>query len=183
MLRLGSNSITRANILNSFDISFIQNGGNFDEDSIETKDPKSFVYQATLGKYKELYSKYGVNDMPLLVADSVVTANGELLRKAKDEKDARRMLELQSGNETSVLTCMIYKSNEKEIIDISITTYSFCTFDKKDMEQYINSGECFGKAGAIMVEGFCKPYIKEVKGYESCAMGLCIEKLLPFLEN
>jgi len=32
-----------------------------------------------------------------------------------------------------------------------------------------------------MVEGFCKPYIKKVKGYESCAMGLCVEKLLTYL--
>ena len=35
------------------------------------------------------------------------------------------MLELQSGNKTSVITCMIYKSKEKEVIDISITTYEF----------------------------------------------------------
>jgi septum formation protein len=33
-----------------------------------------------------------------------------------------------------------------------------------------------------MVEGFCKPYIKSVNGFESTAMGLSIEKLLPFLE-
>ena len=39
-----------------------------------------------------------------------------------------------------------------------------------------------GKAGAIMVEGFCKPYIKSVDGYESTAMGLCVEKLLPYLK-
>lgn len=182
MIRLGSKSVTRALILNNFKIDFIQNGGDFDEDSITTQNPKSFVYEATLGKYKELYEKFGVNEMPLLVADSVVTANGELLRKAKDEDDARRMLELQSGSETSVITCMIYKSKTKEIIDISITTYSFETFDKKHMEEYIQSGECFGKAGAIMVEGFCKPYIKEVVGLESTAMGLSIEKLIPYLD-
>ena len=181
MIRLGSNSATRALILNNFKIDFIQNGGHFDEDSILTTNPKSFVYQATLGKFNELYSKYGVDDMPLLVADSVVTANGELLRKAKDEADARRMLNLQSANETSVITCMMYKSKTKELIDISITTYSFDTFQPEDINAYIKSGECFGKAGAIMVEGFCKPYIKKVKGYESCAMGLCIEKLIPYL--
>jgi len=168
-------------ILKNFDIDFIQNGGSFDEDSITTTNPKSFVYEATKGKYNELFSKYGVNDMPLLVSDSVVTSQGELLRKAKDENDARRMLELQSGSQTSVITCMIYKSKEKELIDISITTYMFDIFKEEDIEAYINSGECFGKAGAIMVEGFCKPYIKEVVGYESCAMGLCIEKLIPFL--
>lgn len=181
MIRLGSNSPTRALILKNFGIDFIQNGGDFDEDSITTQNPKSFCYEATKGKFEELYKKYGVEDMPLLVADSVVTANGRLLRKAKDENDAREMLELQSGNETSVITCMIYKSKEKELIDISVTTYKFDKFDEKHINEYINSGECFGKAGAIMVEGFCKPYIKKVKGYESCAMGLCVEKLLTYL--
>lgn len=181
MIRLGSNSPTRAKILKEQKIEFIQNGGDFDEDSIKTKNPKSFVYQATLGKYKELGRKYGYEEIPLLVADSVVTSNGELLRKAKSEEDARRMLKLQSGNETSVITCMIYKSKEKELIDISITTYIFEKFDEKEIEAYIKSGECFGKAGAIMVEGFCKPYIKRVKGYESTAMGLCVEKLKVYL--
>ena len=181
MIRLGSNSPTRAKILKEQKIEFIQNGGDFDEDSIKTKNPKSFVYQATLGKYKELSKKYGYKDIPLLVADSVVTSNGELLRKAKNSEDARRMLNLQSGNKTSVITCMIYKSKEKELIDISITTYEFEKFDEKEIEEYIKSGECFGKAGAIMVEGFCKPYIKNIEGYESTAMGLCVEKLKVYL--
>jgi septum formation protein len=181
LIRLGSNSPTRAKILKKHNIDFIQNGGDFDEDSILTENPKTFVYQATLGKFNELFKKYGVDDMPLLVADSVVTANGELLRKAKDKKDAKRMLELQSGNRTSVITCMIFKSKAKEIIDISIATYEFEEFDKNHINEYVKSGECFGKAGAIMVEGFCKPYIKKVIGFESTAMGLCVEKLKRFL--
>ena len=181
MIRLGSNSPTRALILKTFGIDFIQNGGDFNEDSITTTNPKSFCYEATLGKFQELYKKYGVDEMPLLVADSVVMCEGKLLRKAKDLDDAIAMLELQSGNKTSVITCMIYKSKEKELVDISITTYEFSKFDKKHMQEYLDSGECFGKAGAIMVEGFCKPYIMNVVGYESCAMGLCVEKLIPFL--
>ena len=181
MIRLGSNSPTRALILKTFGIDFIQNGGTFDEDSITTTSPKSFCYEATMGKFKELNTIYGVEEMPLLVADSVVTCEGKLLRKAKDLADAKNMLELQSGNKTSVITCMIYKSKEKEIIDISVTTYEFLPFDKKHMQEYLDSGECFGKAGAIMVEGFCKPYIKSVTGYESTAMGLCVEKLKPYL--
>ncbi|WP_419677865.1 septum formation inhibitor Maf [Aliarcobacter lanthieri] len=181
MIRLGSNSPTRAKILRDFKIDFIQNGGSFDEDSIKTTNPKEFCYLATKGKFDELYLKYGVEDMPLLVADSVVTCEGLLLRKAKNYEDAKYMLELQSGNETSVISCMIYKSKKVELIDISITTYNFQEFDKKDLQNYLDSKECFGKAGAIMVEGFCKPYIKNVIGLESTAMGLSIEKLIPFL--
>lgn len=180
MIRLASNSQTRKLILESHNIDFIQTGGNFDEDSITTTHPKSFVYEATLGKYNECLKLFG-DEIPLLVADTVVTANNELLRKAKDKEDARRMLHLQSGNEVKIITCMIYKSKEIQLIDISSTTYKFHPFNKDDLNEYINSGECMGKAGAIMVEGFAKPYIKEVRGYESCAMGLTIEKLLPFL--
>lgn len=177
MIRLGSNSPTRAKILAQNNISFIQKGGNFNEDLIKTTVPKSFCYEATKGKFNELYNRYGIEDMPLLVADSVVTCNSELLRKAKDEDDARRMLKLQSKNKTSVISCMIFKSKKLEFIDISITTYQFLKFKNSHIEEYIKSKECFGKAGAIMVEGFCKPYIKKVIGYESTAMGLCIEKL------
>lgn len=181
MIRLGSNSPTRAKILTAHNIDFIQNGGSFDEDAIKTTNPKSFVYEATLGKFNELYKKYGIEDYPLLVADSVVTANNELLRKAKNYEDAKRMLNLQSGNQTSVISCMKYKSKDLELIDISITTYIFDKFRQEDLEVYLNSNEWKGKAGAIMVEGFCKPYIKQVIGYESTAMGLSIEKLKNYL--
>jgi septum formation protein len=78
---------------------------------------------------------------------------------------------------------MIYKSKSIELIDISITSYEFKKFEEDDLLNYLKSGECFGKAGAIMVEGFCKPYIKSVKGFESTAMGLSIEKLIPFLNS
>lgn len=181
MIRLGSNSQTRALILSSKGIKFIQQGGDFDEDQITTTDPTQFVDIATTGKFDELYTKYGCEDMPLLVADTVVTAKGELLRKAKDKADARRMLELQSNNKVTIITCMIFKSKDTYIKDISRTTYHFEKFKEDDLNHYINSGECMGKAGAIMVEGFCKPYIKSVDGYESTAMGLCVEKLLPYL--
>jgi septum formation protein len=183
MIRLGSNSPARVFILKSHNIPFIQNGGSFDEDSIQETDPYQFVKIATQGKFDELYSKFGCEDMPLLVADSVVVCEGKLLRKAKDKDDARKMIEMQSGNQTSVVTCMIFKSNESYIFDISKTIYQFSTFKKGAIDEYIKSGECMGKAGAIMVEGFCKPYIVNVDGYESTAMGLCVEKLLPFITS
>jgi septum formation protein len=116
-----------------------------------------------------------------LVADTVVTAQGKILRKAKDEADARAILATQSGTETDIITCMIYKTPRLELIDISITRYFFNPFEPSDIDRYMQSGEWRGKAGACMVEGFCKPYIREVRGYESTAMGLCVEVLKPFL--
>ncbi len=119
--------------------------------------------------------------MPLLVSDTVVTSQGKILRKAKSLEDARAILQTQSGSVTSIVTCMIYKSEKLELIDISSTDYIFDTFDADDLEAYLASGEWQGKAGGCMVEGFCKAYIKEVKGYESCAMGLSVEVLKTFI--
>jgi septum formation protein len=181
MIRLASSSITRAELLRAASIPFLQESIDFDEDSIIAPTSKNFVYQATLGKYKVNLERFGCDDYPLLVADTVVTAQGKILRKAKDEADARAILETQSGSEVSIITCMIYKTLRLELIDISATHYFFNPFEPDAIERYIQSGDWQGKAGACMVEGFCKSYIREVRGYESTAMGLCVEVLKPFL--
>lgn len=177
MIRLASGSQTRAELLKRAGIDFIQESVDFDEDSIIASSPKNFVYQATLGKYEANLKAFGYDDYPLLVADTVVTSQGHILRKARCESDARNILMTQSGNITSIITCMIYQSKEKKIIDISSTDYVFDKFDLDDLDAYILSGEWRGKAGACMVEGFCKKYIKEVRGNESTAMGLNTEIL------
>jgi len=181
MLRLASGSVTRAELLKQAGIEFIQESVEFDEDSIKTNCPKNFVYQATHGKYEINRRTFGIKDYPLLVADTVVTSNDKILRKAKNEDDARSILLTQSGSITSIITCMIYEDTSKKIIDISSTNYLFNEFSDKDLDRYLKSGEWRGKAGGCMVEGFCKKYIKEVRGYESTAMGLNTELLKVFL--
>jgi septum formation protein len=172
MLRLASASPTRAQLLKEAGVSFIQESVDFDEDSIVTSCPKNFVYQATHGKYEVNRRTFGIEDYPLLVADTAVTSQGKILRKARSEDEAREILQTQSGSITSIITCMIYESVEKKIIDISSTDYIFAKFSDSDLDRYLKSGEWRGKAGACMVEGFCKKYIKELRGYESTAMGL-----------
>lgn len=181
MIRLASGSQTRAKLLNEAGIEFIQESVDFDEDSIVATTPKNFVYQATLGKYETNLKEFGFDKYPLLVADTVVTAQDQILRKAKSIDEARNILMTQSGKVTSIVTCMIYHSNSKKLIDISQTDYIFDEFNLDDLEDYLQNGEWRGKAGACMVEGFCKPYIKEVRGYESTAMGLNTEVLRTFL--
>ncbi|WP_304545630.1 septum formation inhibitor Maf [Sulfurimonas microaerophilic] len=180
-IRLASSSETRALLLQNAEIDFIQESVEFDEESIVATSPKNFVYQATLGKYEANLKAFGINDYPLLVADTVVTSQNQILRKAKCKDDARNILLTQSGNITSIITCMIYHSQTKKIVDISKTDYIFDEFDHDDLESYLESGMWRGKAGGCMVEGFCKSYIKDVRGYESTAMGLSVEVLKRFM--
>ncbi len=180
MLYLVSSSETRAKILREVGIEFVRKSCGFDEETVEAKTPREFVYKATMGKFEWAKKEYGI-DTPILCADTVVTAEGEILRKPKDKNDAREILLKQSGKSVGIVTCTAYASKALTFIDLSITEYFFKEFGSAALDAYLASNEWDGKAGGCMVEGFCKEYIVSQRGLESCAMGLTIEKLLPFI--
>jgi septum formation protein len=180
MLILASSSPTRAEMLQKVGLEFIQKSPNFDEDLLIEKNPKSFVYLATKGKMEASIKEFGV-DKKIICADSLVGVGDLKLGKAKTEIEAREKLNLQSGSEVYIVTCTMFHSVDLDLIDISKTTYFFNVFEKEDLDSYIKSGKWRGKAGACMVEGFCKKYIRKVRGFESTAMGLNLEKILPFV--
>jgi septum formation protein len=180
MLILCSASYTRAKLLKKAGISFIQKSCNFDEEKLDFTDPYEFVVNAALGKFKECVKCFNDN---LLTADTVVTDGKNILRKAKSRNEAKKILLKQSGKNIKIVTSMWLKINGKIYGRCDETIYEFFEFDKNDLERYLDSSEWEGKAGACMVEGFCKKYIKSLKGYESTAMGLCIEELIKILKE
>jgi septum formation protein len=176
---LCSSSPTRAKLLRNAGVDFIQKSCDFDEESVKSVDPYEFVVNVSYGKFKSCLKCFGNED--IIAADTVVTDGKEILRKAKSKEDARDILLKQSGKEIRIVTAMWVKYKNRVYSRVDETVYEFKPFDKKDLENYLISGEWKGKAGACMVEGFCKKYIKNVKGYESTAMGLCVEELLKII--
>ena len=80
-----------------------------------------------------------------------------------------------------IISAMHYKTKTFYLSDVSATYYNFRSFEKKDLDEYLEGGLWKGKAGGCMVEGFCKKYIKSVEGNESTAMGLNVERLLGWI--
>ncbi len=182
-IHLASNSESRALLLKKFGIDFIQGSPHYDEEQITTDIAKDFVYIASKGKMEAAVKEFGL-EIPLLCADSVImAADGSILRKAKDVEDARRILKIQSASTISIVSSMHFRSKELLLIDTSATHYHFAEFEEEDLEAYLESGLWQGKAGACMVEGFCKKYIRSVDGFESTAMGLQVEVLLPWING
>lgn len=178
---LCSSSPTRALLLHQFGIDFIQKSPSYDEEQIVATGAKDFVYMASKGKMEAAIKEFGLQT-PLLCADTVIaTSDGTILRKPRSIEDARRILEIQSGSVIFIVSSLHFKSKKLLFSDTSATQYYFNSFDNMDMEAYLQSGLWQGKAGGCMVEGFCKKYIKRVKGLESTAMGLQVEKLLPWI--
>ena len=183
MIHLASNSESRALLLKNVGIDFVQKSPEYDEEKITTTIAKDFVYTASKGKLEASIREFGL-EIPLLCADTVISASdGTIMRKAKDVEDARRILNIQSGSTISIISSVHYKSKTLAFSDISATHYHFSPFEEADLEAYLESGLWRGKAGGCMVEGFCKKYIKSVDGYESTAMGLQVECLLPWIKG
>lgn len=179
---LCSSSQSRALLLRNFGIDFVQKSIAYNEEQITTSVAKDFVYIASKGKLDASIRAFGL-EIPLLCADTVIAASdGSILRKAKDVEDARRILNIQSGSTISIISSVHYRSKVLLFSDTSATHYHFSPFEKDDMEAYLESGLWQGKAGGCMVEGFCKKYIKSVNGFESTAMGLQVECLLPWIK-
>lgn len=181
MIALCSASESRALLLKKFGIEFIQKVPEYDEEQIAESAARAFVYTASKGKLEAAVREFGL-ETPLLCADTVIAAkDGTILRKPKNIDDARRILNLQSGSEIAIVSSLHYRSKTLLFSDISATHYTFARFDEAALETYLTSGLWEGKAGGCMVEGFCKPYIRSVRGLESTAMGLQVEILRPWL--
>jgi septum formation protein len=174
LILLCSSSKVRAKLLKEANIPFIQKSCEFDEELIQTTNPLEFVQSATKGKFNECLKCFG-DEIPLLSADTIITDGEKLLRKAKDENDAKKLLLLQSDNKIDIVTYQIIGYCGKIYDNLATTTYYFDKFDNIDIENYIKSGKWKGSAGACKVESFCKKYIKKQIGYTSTAMGLTIE--------
>ena len=179
MIILCSGSQTRALLLKKAGIEFLQKSCKFDEDSIKNEDPYEFVILASYGKFCACTECF--KDGNIVSADTIVTDGNIVLRKAKSRGEAENILLKQSGKKIKIITSMWVRFNKRIYSRLDETVYEFEEFDKKDLKEYLDSGQWRGKAGACMVEGFCKKYIKSVKGYESTAMGLCVEELLKII--
>lgn len=181
MIILASNSPTRAEILRNFGIKFEQICIDYDESKIAPCSPQIYSTAIVEEKSKQFFAKFGDKFDRVLFADSSVFCGGKLLGKAKNENEARNMLNLQSGAQTQVWTAMKFTSKAYNINMLSLSSYKFGKFENDDLEQYLKSNDWQGKAGAMSIEGFNKKYILSSCGNETTTMGLDIINLKAFL--
>ena len=181
MIVLASSSASRALILKEHGVEFIHVCIEYDESLDMNLPPAKYATNITNNKAKQFFDKFKNRYDRVLFADSSVVSQGVILGKAKDEMEARYMLNLQSDNLTSVYTAMKFISQKISIDMLSVASYKFSKFDEDDLERYIASNLWRDKAGAMMIEGFNKKYIKYQKGNKPTAMGLDIVNLKAFL--
>jgi septum formation protein len=112
----------------------------------------------------------------VLGADTLVACGGEILGKPRDATDARRMLALQAGRHSDVITgvCLM-RCDPPTRRAAAVVTRVWMRNDPQVVDEYIASGEWEGKAGAYGIQDVADRLIERIEGSFSNVVGLPLE--------
>lgn len=113
----------------------------------------------------------------VLGADTIVVCGGELLGKPRDRLDAERMLRLQAGRPSEVITglCLAMRSRQPDRVFGSALTRVWMRADEIAIGDYLESGDWAGKAGAYGVQDIGDRLVERYEGSFSNVVGLPLE--------
>lgn len=180
---LASNSPRRKELLERLGVFFSVMPSDFDEKQVKHGNPAEVARLCALGKALDIAMR--LQEGIVLGADTIVVLNNKIFGKPKNAVDARRMLNRLSGKTHSVFTGVALvnaKTRERESF-VEESKVKFKKLSSEDIEGYIASGECFGKAGAYAIQGKATALIEGYEGSFYNIVGLPIEKLKPVIDK
>ncbi|MCR5154168.1 MAG: Maf family protein [Lachnospiraceae bacterium] len=185
-LILASGSPRRKEILGNTGLEFeIKTSDK--EEIINTTVPQDAVLALSAQK-AEFVGEEVSGDVCIIGADTVVSYRNEILGKPKNKEDAIRMVSELAGDTHRVFTgvTILVKEDGKEVkrssfyVETLVDVYSM---SKKEIDEYVESGEPMDKAGAYAIQGLFAPYIKKIDGDYYNIVGFPISKIYHELKN
>lgn len=122
-----------------------------------------------------------------VAADTMVVCDGEIFGKPHDRADAHRMLRRLQGHTHDVLTGVsvwLVSAPAGQDISLGFRTFvdraavTFHALSDDRIEQYLDCGESFDKAGAYAAQGEGAHLIAHIEGDRDTVIGLPVRKLL-----
>ena len=181
---LASKSPRRKEILENLGIKFEIITADADESS-DIRDPRALVTELASRKGRAVVQKLGneADGCLIIACDTLVYANGEFLGKPHDRQDAERMLLMLSGSEHYVVSGIYARICGKEATDAAFTKVIFDEMTASDVENYLDSGEPYDKAGAYAIQGKASAYISGIEGDYFNVVGLPVNLLCKTLKS
>lgn len=175
---LASNSPRRQELLTQLGISFTTFvipgiDESFPADLADDK-VAAFITRKKAQAYLSNLTAYQM----LIVADTVVRVNGQILGKPKSRVDAIEMLELLSGKEHIVTTAFGIFTTEKSVVKSIHTQVEFATLTREMIEFYVDTYKPYDKAGSYGIQEWIGSVgIVGIHGSYVNVMGLPIQSL------
>ena len=182
-LILASASPRRKELLGLFHVPFTIRVADIDETMDNTKSP--FDEVARVSRLKALAVERQEDDI-VIAADTIVVCDSRVLGKPKNEAEAVSMLQLLSGRDHQVMTgCTVLRGNRAETFT-EVTDLHFRELSRKEIENYVASGEPMDKAGSYGIQGgaalFCERMAGDyynVMGLPVCRLGQVLKQVAP----
>jgi septum formation protein len=145
-------------------------------------DPSAYAAHLAWRKAAEVARRR--SDGLILAADTVCSVAGEILNKPKDRADAERMIRLQEGRDTEVISGLcLYRADRMEWIGaVEVSVVRFRPLDDREREAYLDSRRWEGKSGGYGVQDR-DPFVMVAGGSFSNVVGLPMERLAALLEG
>jgi len=117
----------------------------------------------------------------VLGADTIVVVRGKVLGKPKNESDARKMLDLLSGKWHQVITGVAIVKGRRVLSSTEKTRVKFRRMTRKDIKDYVASGEPMDKAGGYAVQGGARVFVERIIGDYTNVVGLPLNLVVTLL--
>jgi septum formation protein len=124
---------------------------------------------------KKAFQVYSKNkESWILGADTVVAIDHHVLGKPENSDHARQMLTLLSGKAHRVITgiCILTPAGKAAHSEAVTTRVRFIRLTGKQIEDYIRTGEPYGKAGSYAIQGIGAFMVESISGSYTNVVGL-----------
>ncbi len=180
MFILASQSPQRKAILERLGIPFEVIVPTVDETNVSESNPEKRALLLACEKAGEVAKRYP--DRWVIGCDTlVVVSTGELLEKPRDAADARRMMELHSGNISTVHSALCLMRGIQKLTGISTATVHFRSLKKEDIDWWIGTGLFRDRSGGFQVEGEGRKLYEKIEGEFETVVGFPVSLFRGFI--
>lgn len=183
-LILASASPRRALLLKEAGFGFTQQTPSFDDTGKNLNDLPVKLATATLAFIKAISAAQTAPDAVILGCDTLLAMEGQRLGKARDEAEARRMLQQLMNRPHQAITavCLVDAISERQQVIRDTATVLPRPLSEAAMSDYLKSGAWRGKAGAYNLAEIQQAWGWDVQGDPATVIGLPMRKLIPALK-
>ena len=154
-----------------------------DEIPLPEETPSDFALRAAMDKAKWVTEAASSHHHLIIAADTVVTIDGEILGKPKDDAEAIGMLKKLNGKSHKVITGLSVMETIdnmiRKAINHSVTSrVRFRELSDDEMIRYIATGEPMDKAGAYGIQSGAAHMVESIQGSYTNIVGLPLAELI-----
>ena len=185
MLYLASQSPRRKQLLEQLGVAFELLRVDVPEVRQPDESADDYVSRVALEKALAGFAEVRQRDAHAIVlgADTEVVLNDRVFGKPRDAEDAAAMLRDLSGRTHRVISAVWCVDARRRQSAISVSEVRFAELADADIEEYVATGEPFGKAGAYAIQGLAAAFIVHLSGSYSGVMGLPLHETARLLRN